>query len=210
MHRAGAVAIVCAGIGCVDLLCVDAWLLPAWAAERRGAATVASASIVPERSAIAPTTDDPAPTIATAPDLEPTNAVTPTRVDASRAPTRVDPRPATQKKEAFAIRFAQTGSAELDAAAQARLAEIARRLQEQPDVIVRIEGHADARGARRVNVGLSKRRAQAVAAELRREGIADTRIAIAWSGEREPARKGSGAAVWAANRRVELQLREGE
>ncbi|HWB74400.1 MAG TPA: hypothetical protein VG755_05585, partial [Nannocystaceae bacterium] len=82
MHRAGAVAIVCAGIGCVDLLCVDAWLLPAWAAERRGAATVASASIVPERSAIAPTTDVPAPTIATAPDLDPPRAE-PARVEAT-------------------------------------------------------------------------------------------------------------------------------
>jgi peptidoglycan-associated lipoprotein len=83
-------------------------------------------------------------------------------------------------------------------------------LQEQPDASVRIEGHADARGSRRTNFGLSRRRANAVAAELRRAGVDDTRIAVVWSGERQPARKGSGAAVWAANRRVELQLREEE
>lgn len=75
--------------------------------------------------------------------------------------------------------------------------------------VVRIEltGHADRSGPDRYNLGLSKRRAEAVMAELMRLGIPREEIAVAWKGEREPLVPTPDGVREPQNRRVEILFR---
>ena len=65
-------------------------------------------------------------------------------------------------------------------------------------------GHADRSGPDRYNLGLSQRRAQAVANELVRLGIAAKEIDIVWKGEREPLVPTGDGVREPQNRRVEI------
>ena len=65
-----------------------------------------------------------------------------------------------------------------------------------------IEGHADEDGSEKYNLGLSMRRAQAVADFLINAGISSNRIDIQGLGESAPAVQGSDEDAIARNRRV--------
>ncbi len=65
-------------------------------------------------------------------------------------------------------------------------------------------GHADRSGTDAYNMGLSKRRAQSVAAELVRLGISKSEIDIVWKGEREPLVPTGDGVREPQNRRVEI------
>ena len=68
-------------------------------------------------------------------------------------------------------------------------------------------GHADRAGPDKYNLGLSKRRAEAVRAELIRLGVATDDIKIAWKGEREPLVQTADGVREPQNRRVEIILK---
>ncbi|MCJ8312169.1 MAG: peptidoglycan-associated lipoprotein Pal [Saccharospirillaceae bacterium] len=72
------------------------------------------------------------------------------------------------------------------------------------DQQVVLEGHADERGTPEYNLGLSERRANAVAAYLRLQGVNKAQISIIAMGEESPADFGQTNAAHAKNRRVEV------
>jgi len=73
-----------------------------------------------------------------------------------------------------------------------------------PEVHVRLEGHADDRGSREYNIGLGDRRAQSVRRVLLFQGAATSQIDTVSYGEERPVDPGHDEAAWARNRRVEL------
>ena len=84
------------------------------------------------------------------------------------------------------------------------LAEHARYLIANPDVKVRLEGHADERGSREYNIGLGDRRAQSVRRILLFQGVANNQVTTVSYGEERPAVEGSTEEAYRQNRRVEI------
>jgi len=80
----------------------------------------------------------------------------------------------------------------------------ARYLVQNPNVKVRLEGHADERGSREYNIGLGDRRAQAVRRILLFQGVANDQVTTVSYGEERPAAEGHGDEAYAKNRRVEI------
>ena len=79
-----------------------------------------------------------------------------------------------------------------------------RYLSFNPDVKMRLEGHADERGTREYNVALAEKRAQAVKQLMLLEGAADDQISIVSYGEEKPVAFGHDEESWQLNRRVEI------
>jgi peptidoglycan-associated lipoprotein len=79
-----------------------------------------------------------------------------------------------------------------------------RYLAANPNVRVRLEGHADERGSREYNIGLGDRRAQAVKQALLLQGAGASQLTTVSYGEERPAATGSDEESWALNRRVEI------
>lgn len=73
-----------------------------------------------------------------------------------------------------------------------------------PEVSVRLEGHADERGSREYNIALGDRRAQSVRRVLLFQGAAVDQVDTVSYGEERPAALGRNEEAWAKNRRVEL------
>jgi peptidoglycan-associated lipoprotein len=73
-----------------------------------------------------------------------------------------------------------------------------------PAASVRLEGHADERGAREYNVALAERRAQAVKQLMLYEGAGDDQISIISYGEEKPVAFGHDEESMSLNRRVEI------
>jgi outer membrane protein OmpA-like peptidoglycan-associated protein len=67
-------------------------------------------------------------------------------------------------------------SAELGDGAQTSLVSLARELQQNPKLLVELEGYADAKGPRDYNVELSQRRVEAVRRYLVQKGVEVSRI----------------------------------
>jgi peptidoglycan-associated lipoprotein len=105
------------------------------------------------------------------------------------------------------VSFARTGEFRVPEAAEGVIEDVVAAMVRDPSLVVVVQGHADARGTRRDNLRLSKRRAQAVARELMQRGIEASRLRIQWFGERKPAVIGDGSTAWAANRRTDLAWR---
>jgi len=85
------------------------------------------------------------------------------------------------------------------------LDEIAKLLRGAPQLNVIIVGHTDSQGAFDYNMDLSRRRAEAIAAELsRRYGIARTRLRTAGIGYLAPVGSNASEDGRTLNRRVEL------
>ena len=81
-------------------------------------------------------------------------------------------------------------------------------LAQNPNMQVRLEGHADERGSREYNIGLGERRAQAVRRVLMLQGAGGTQLTTVSYGEERPAQTGTDDEAWRLNRRVELVYRE--
>jgi peptidoglycan-associated lipoprotein len=80
-------------------------------------------------------------------------------------------------------------------------------LAQNPNMQVRLEGHADERGSREYNIGLGERRAQAVRRVLMLQGAGGSQLTTVSYGEERPAQTGSDDEAWRLNRRVELVYR---
>ncbi len=98
---------------------------------------------------------------------------------------------------------------------EAAVAELAQAVKEQQLTRLKLIGHADPRGSDQHNLDLSKRRVEAVRAEIARRGV-KARIEIDWKGSRQP----FDASVlpyapneeerWALDRRVEWVREKGK
>jgi outer membrane protein OmpA-like peptidoglycan-associated protein len=90
---------------------------------------------------------------------------------------------------------------------QRLLAGEVQELKENPTLRVDIVGHTDSIGTDAYNMGLSKRRAEAVRNYFASQGIEPNRMSVAWKGESEPIAPNTTAEGRAQNRRVEMTLR---
>lgn len=100
--------------------------------------------------------------------------------------------------------------AALTARARAEITRIAGKLKDRAGgagpVTVIVTGHTDAVGADRYNLDLSRRRADAVRAELARLLGPQARVTATGRGEQEPVADNRTKAGQALNRRVEIRL----
>jgi len=86
------------------------------------------------------------------------------------------------------------------------LDEVAQALKDNPTIQVRIEGHTDSQGSDRVNLKLSRKRAQSVRAYLVGKGIDPSRMVAEGYGEGVPIADNRTAGGRAQNRRVEFVI----
>ena len=96
-------------------------------------------------------------------------------------------------------------SAKLTAGSTATLDEAVQILKRHSDLKVEIAGHTDSQGNDDYNMGLSKRRAQAVADYLIAHGANANNIMVKGYGETDPVANNGTKEGRAANRRVELR-----
>jgi len=83
-------------------------------------------------------------------------------------------------------------------------------LRANPNVRIRIVGHADERGSDEYNLALGLRRANAVKDFLVGFGLDASRFETASMGEEQPLVRASNEEAWALNRRAEFQVTAGE
>ena len=98
-----------------------------------------------------------------------------------------------------------------DITPQARqvLQEKARILRANPQVELRLEGHADERGSNEYNQALGSRRAESVQSFFVSFGLDDGRFQTVSYGEERPLIDESNEEAWAQNRRVEFVITAG-
>jgi peptidoglycan-associated lipoprotein len=95
---------------------------------------------------------------------------------------------------------------DLSGEARATLDQKATFLNDNPNVRVQIEGHADERGTNAYNLALGERRANAAKQYLTTLGISAGRLSTISYGEERPADPGQGEGAWARNRRAQFVL----
>lgn len=86
------------------------------------------------------------------------------------------------------------------------LTKNAKWLGINPDIKVRIEGHADERGETDYNLALGDKRARSIRKYLEDMGIGANRLEVVSYGEEKPAVNGQGEEAWAKNRRAEFVI----
>jgi peptidoglycan-associated lipoprotein len=77
-------------------------------------------------------------------------------------------------------------------------------LANNPDMKLRIEGHADERGTREYNVALGNRRAQSVRRLISFQGTSSSQVTVISYGEEKPVALSHDEEAWRLNRRTEL------
>ena len=82
-------------------------------------------------------------------------------------------------------------------------------LRANPNVTLRIDGHADERGTVEYNLALSLRRANSVREYLTGAGIDMARLEVAGFGEERPLDSSAAESAYARNRRAEFQVTRG-
>lgn len=100
---------------------------------------------------------------------------------------------------AFAV-----GSSALTPQALSTVSEIGLTLRDQKQTLIDVLGHTDSTGTPAANKALSERRAAAVAAELRKRGVAAARIATRGHGSAYPIADNGTETGRAENRRLEI------
>jgi outer membrane protein OmpA-like peptidoglycan-associated protein len=81
---------------------------------------------------------------------------------------------------------------------------VVEEMSRRPRLRTLIRGHTDTRGNEALNIGLSRRRAEAVAAYLGERGVARDRMVIEGVGESQPADRQETLNAMARNRRVQV------
>ncbi len=93
--------------------------------------------------------------------------------------------------------------------AEATLAAQAQWLMANPAFNAVVEGHADERGTREYNLGLSDRRAAAARTFIVAQGVAPNRVSTVFFGKERPIEICSTEACYSQNRRAVTVLRAG-
>lgn len=94
---------------------------------------------------------------------------------------------------------------EFTAQLQAHAANLARN----PNVQLRLEGHADERGSREYNIGLGQKRSEGVKRMLLLLGAKEEQVESVSLGEEKPRAEGHDEQAWSQNRRSDI-LYQGE
>lgn len=103
--------------------------------------------------------------------------------------------------------FFETDSSDLTLSARTTLENQARWLQQYPNLMITVEGHADERGTREYNLALGERRANVARNYLITLGVPSSRITTISFGKERPAVPGSNSSSWAQNRRSVTKVR---
>jgi len=104
----------------------------------------------------------------------------------------------------FHLVFFVWDRAELRSDALAIVREAAANVGKTAVTRIVATGHADRSGPDAYNMGLSKRRAESVKAELLRMGISENEIGVLWKGESDPLVSTADGVREPQNRRVEI------
>ncbi len=99
-----------------------------------------------------------------------------------------------------------TGKSRLDASGKRVLDEVARILKRYPDIAIEIGGHTDSDGDAKMNLVLSRKRAQSVKRYLVQKGIQPKRLKAVGYGESRPLVKNDTPRHKQMNRRVEFKI----
>lgn len=105
-----------------------------------------------------------------------------------------------------AIVYFDFDSSDLTESARSALESKVPAMNANPDVRIRIAGHADERGSDEYNMALGQRRAAAAKRFLTDRGIDGGRIEIVSFGEERPAVTGNDESAWQQNRRAEFEI----
>ena len=97
-------------------------------------------------------------------------------------------------------------SSAVSVASQSDLRAVSQSLNNYPNTTVNVIGHTDSTGDAAYNVGLSQRRAQAVASVLVNSGVSGSRVVAIGRGEDQPVASNQTADGRAKNRRVEIVI----
>jgi outer membrane protein OmpA-like peptidoglycan-associated protein len=100
----------------------------------------------------------------------------------------------------------EQGSSALAAQGSAKLDDIARVLNEQPDERIIVRGYTSSEGGDELNQALSERRAKAVSNYLIGRGVDPNRITSIGMGESNPVGDNATASGRSMNRRVEIEV----
>ena len=92
-------------------------------------------------------------------------------------------------------------SAELDDDSRATLDRQVEFLNQNPSIMITLEGHCDERGTREYNLALGEKRASSVKDYLIASGVNSARISTVSYGKERPQVLGSNSAAWKMNRR---------
>jgi peptidoglycan-associated lipoprotein len=108
------------------------------------------------------------------------------------------------------IVFFEYDSDQIGSEAEDKLRLKAAVLAANPNVRLRIEGHADQRGSTEYNLALAQRRAESVRAFLANYGIDPDRFTTVSMGKERPLVEGDGEEAWSRNRRAEFGIIGGQ
>ncbi len=152
----------------------------------------------------------PEPTPAPAPPPAPTPAPVDDSAERERAARAEAERvaKALQADLAAMINFDYDQST-IRTADQGTLDRKAAILQANPQVKVRISGHADERGSDEYNLALGNRRAAAAKRYLENKGLDGSRVEVVSFGEERPLNQGADETAYAQNRRDEFEVTAG-
>jgi OmpA-OmpF porin, OOP family len=100
----------------------------------------------------------------------------------------------------------ESGSARLTTESQQQVKNIATVLRTYPKATVVVGGHTDNAGSEPANLALSRARAETIAAELRKAGVAADRIRVEAYGSEKPVADNATEEGRAQNRRVTLDV----
>ncbi len=162
-----------------------------------------------------PPPEEPAPEPAPAPAPPPP---APEPVDDSAERERMESermaREAAERASAVSAELATMINFEYDQATvrpadQGTLDRKAAILSANPNVRLRVSGHADERGSDEYNLALGNRRAAAAKRYLENKGIEGSRVEVVSYGEERPLNPGSDESAYAQNRRDEFEVTAG-
>lgn len=103
-----------------------------------------------------------------------------------------------------------TAKYNIDANSKLALDKLVKIFSEYPETNLLIEGHTDDVGKDNYNLGLSQKRAEAVANYLKATGLPSARLITKWYGETQPVSDNSTAEGKALNRRVQFVITANE
>lgn len=124
-------------------------------------------------------------------------------------PWNGEKRETTPTKSAYLVKgqvHYPSGSSTISESGRQELARVLRRMQDDPNLILELEGHCDGDGSDDLNSRLSYYRAVKVADYFYHRGIPGTRILVLYYGKSRPVASNSAESGKQENRRVEFRL----
>lgn len=106
--------------------------------------------------------------------------------------------------------YFETGKFNVSSNSTLAIDKLVKIFTEYPETDILVEGHTDNVGSQASNLALSKKRAEAVGAELKKDGLADNRLTVKWYGETQPKADNATPEGRASNRRVNFAITANE